>query len=191
MKINENLQWVISFPASKDHHWLYLSYFSLWNKSTISRQDYPWFYFSYLLSKNTKQYIRIYMNMWKNHLLYLIYTKINAKSTRKVFLKHDGTWVYSSESTQGALQWIPTWQGLHVFQNSLHLRALDKSILSIGGINLYCRTLPIYLETSGAPMKSGATWWVKRIPLCLELALFSLHLFPHPLQIFHHQVFPS
>ena len=39
---------------------------------------------------------------------------------------------YSSES----IQWIPTWQGLNGFQESSHPRALDKSTLSIGRVNL-------------------------------------------------------
>ena len=42
-------------------------------------------------------------------------------------------WEYSTR----AVQWIPTWQGLDGFQNSLRACALDKSSLSIGRVKLY------------------------------------------------------
>ena len=40
-------------------------------------------------------------------------------------------WEYSVRTTQ----WIPTWQGLNVFQKSLHHSALKESGLSIGKVN--------------------------------------------------------
>ena len=49
-------------------------------------------------------------------------------------LKNDwnpGIWVLIWEYSVTAIQWIPTWQGLDDFQESLHLCALDKSRLSI------------------------------------------------------------
>ena len=44
-------------------------------------------------------------------------------------------WVLIWECFVRAIQWIPTWQGLDSFQNSLHPCSLDKSSLSIRRVN--------------------------------------------------------
>ena len=77
------------------------------------------------------------------------------------------------------IQWIPTWQGLNVFQNSLGPCALDESSLSIGRVKLVlfsvstwdrfyytihaCRPLnPLILTSSSRKMLVGSE---KYIPL--------------------------
>ena len=51
-----------------------------------------------------------------------------------------GLWVLIWKYSVAAIQWVPTWQGLDVFQKHLRSCALDESSLSIGRVNW---TLPL------------------------------------------------
>ena len=56
----------------------------------------------------------------------------NAKLCKKT--ENDcnpGKWILIWEYSVRAIQWIPTWQGLDVFQKSLHFSALDEGSLSM------------------------------------------------------------
>ena len=48
-------------------------------------------------------------------------------------------WVLIYEYSERAIQWIPTWQGLEVFQKYLRPCALDRSSLSIGRVRQWER----------------------------------------------------
>ena len=84
-----------------------------------------------------------YQNWDLTHMLLvtkLINTKY-CKNPRKV--TETLAYWYSYECSSRAIQWIPTWQGLDVFQKSLHPCALDKSSFSIGSVN---RKFPLDLR---------------------------------------------
>ena len=54
-------------------------------------------------------------------------------------LKNTGTWILICEYLLRAIQWIPIWQGLDGFYESLRPCALDKITLSIGRVNDHFR----------------------------------------------------
>ena len=62
-------------------------------------------------------------------------TKLCLKKLRNDW--NPGTWVLIWECSARAIQWIPTWQGLDGFQNSLLTCALDENSLSIGTVKFY------------------------------------------------------
>ena len=81
----------------------------------------------------TKAYITIPLT-----LLLLV---ANLAKTR--LCKNMDTWILIWEHSARIMQWIPTWQGLDVFQKSLLHWALDKNSLSNGRINNHPPPPPI------------------------------------------------
>ena len=71
-------------------------------------------------------------------LMLLVANLANINWCKKNFENdwNPGTWVLLWEYSAKAIQWIPTWQGLDVFQKSLHC-ALGESRPSIGRVNLF------------------------------------------------------
>ena len=84
-----------------------------------------------------------------------------------------GTWVLIREYSARAIQWIPTWQGLDGFQNSLDPCALYESSLSIGRVNSDLVT-PTYVG-----LCSGTIPWHRRFPnvFCFHIHSYSTKAF--------------
>ena len=68
---------------------------------------------------------------WNNAFTLMLLVAKNLKNDRNL-----GTWVLIWEYSARAFQWIPIWQGLDVFQKSLHLCALDKRSCSIERVKM-------------------------------------------------------
>ena len=85
------------------------------------------------------QVLRVSGNFEPNSLtlMLLLANLANTKLCKKKLRNYwnPGIWVLIWKYSTRAIQWIPTWQGLDVFQKSLHSCALDESSLSIGRVN--------------------------------------------------------
>ena len=75
--------------------------------------------------------------------------------------RNPGKWVLIWEYSARAIQWIPTWQCLDVFQKSLHSCALNESSVSIGRVKLQWIVVDNYsrarLASDQAPVSSVKT----------------------------------
>ena len=92
---------------------------------------------------------------------YLANTKWCKKPEKWLETLHMGThlrvliWEYSARS----FQWIPTWQGLKRFQESLRPCALNESSLSSVKVNTFIPRLPCHRYKEQIPLKTYPVWW--------------------------------